>query len=150
MRDLHTIRAESKRCVLFSVFRPENGDRRNLAYHKEAEEILNRFRIEYAEVVGCYEGDKERTFLVILDESREIAPVLNLAARYKQDSVLVLDPASHDGKRRARLIADLDASRPVVAEGPFYATTREDALSRIAWTFQPRTGVYYVADLAFE
>ncbi|QOC54390.1 hypothetical protein Atoyac15_26 [Aeromonas phage Atoyac15] len=86
------------------------------------------------EVQGCYKGTLERSFVVQCSDHSDVGSVYNIAQKYSQESVLLVD-----SRNRAYLL--YVESRRLDNLGVLYSST--DVPSTDAWTFNKAAGVYY-------
>ena len=115
-----------------------------LALNLDSEEIeqqaISRFTgKDYTRpsLVGCYKGQDERSYIIdAVDNSLD--DILTFAKQYNQESILYLD-----NQRLATLIFDKDNS---VSLGKFKGVSESNATSRDAYTYNPSTNTYYIAE----
>lgn len=89
---------------------------------------------------GCYKGTREVSFLA---PSSEWHAARTLALNFNQESVLLLGPKRHRDAHRPAILHYLDDRLPEPL-GYFVPVSREFALAREAWTYDPADDQYYV------
>jgi hypothetical protein len=116
------------------------GHSDELAFYLQARDI------GFKALVGCYKGTKEPAWIVNARDWRQIAASGWIDG---QESVLHLGPYDN-GSRAAALYygqrqegASADTAHWI---GRFHQEAKAYALKQDAWTFDPSTGDYYVAD----
>lgn len=103
-------------------------------------------KIGFKSLKGCYEGVQEDSFIVNYKDLNAVSPWFK-----DEESILILGPLFENGRlfgaRRATLVYVGNETRPAssLELGRFTAQPREYALKQKAWTYDPSTGVYYVA-----
>jgi hypothetical protein len=97
--------------------------------------------IAYKEVVGCYKGIEETAFITSMDDAADYLPDYFVE---DQESVLSLGPLIK-GARSATLHF-MDPDVEPVSVGLFRHASEKYARKQDAWTFDPSTNSYYVAE----
>ena len=99
---------------------------------------LDKWDIGHKKVHGCYKGEVEDALIINVKWFDAIRHALQ-----GEESVLILGPAGRGGIRPATLSY---LNQRIMPEnlGYFVETTREDAHSRDAYTFDPTTNLYYI------
>lgn len=87
---------------------------------------------------GVYKGDHEFSWLVVLEKEEDIVTLIELALEYKQDSILF------SNSERETMLVHPDG-RPHKYIGTLKNTDRTEAHKHDGYTFDPETGMYWVA-----
>lgn len=121
-----------KAICIVSVHRTERTDEENQRLHNIVLNELYVFDIPYKEVIGCYQGTLEKSILLSLDRM-DIAHAI--AVRHSQDCFLVRysDNAAYN----------VYAGMGMDYLGQWTEVTKEVALTKDGYTFDPSTGLYY-------
>ena len=111
----------------------------NLQRTTELEGCLDRLGAGYKEVQGCYQGNRESSFVVVLPSFptyREelYNALLGLAADFEQDTVLVV----HANDHAAEMVTLKDRAGKII--GTFEVDNNADD----DYTFDPDSGQYWV------
>lgn len=114
--------------VYFSTHRPNKTWDETA---KEIEEVADRF-LNSRIVIGCYKGEKELSIRV---ESRHYSTILDVAHRYDQESILLVDD-----ENRAYLIYLADPQNKVMI-GEFVEVESIEGLD--SWTYDQVENKYY-------
>jgi hypothetical protein len=85
---------------------------------------------------GCYKGEVERSYILEVDGN--LFSILAFAKEYNQESILYLD-----NQRLATLIYSMDN---MVSLGLFKGVSEAHAKAKDAYTFNPLTLTYYIAE----
>ena len=112
----------------------------NLDSEEMEQQAISRFiGKEYTRpsLVGCYKGEDERSYIIDAVENN-LDEILDFAKQYNQESILHLD-----NQRLATLIFDRDNS---VSLGRFKSVSESNATSRDAYTYNPVSNTYYIAE----
>ena len=134
----HSSPSSNKTYAIFEVGREAMADR--------FESWAKALGIGYKRLVGSYEGEVNAAFIM---DRTDLWLVDAAGWLIRQESILVLGPLKDEttgrpmGSRSARLVY-LDG-RPDLALGRFRPTTPEFAMTQPGWTFDPASGVYFVA-----
>ena len=108
------------------------------------DEAQERFLIERAgftankSMIGVYQGKEERAWLVPITSSEQKARLLELAAEYKQESVLF------SGIDRTCQLHFVESGR-VEHIGVLSTVSEQYAKGKESYSFDPESGNYYVA-----
>ena len=120
---------------IFSVYKSNKSLNENQKNHESLKALIDdNGAIAYKEVIGCYMGQFEQSFLI--QDNLEFALVM--AKLYEQECILELSAFTRD----ARLIYTLTQSP--ISVGVFTAVNKETALKEDNYTYDPMTGVYYI------
>lgn len=86
--------------VLLSVFKTNKSNSENEENHKKSLKHLKGFGINFKEVFGVYNGNKEKSILIpIINVNFDFAMAKQLCAIYDQESILFVD-----SERNAELV----------------------------------------------
>lgn len=118
--------------TVVSAYRQDQEPNVNMERHLEALEWLRNASIPHKEVYGYYDGDGERSILIVGDGCNAVADTL--ANRYGQDCYLYVNQ-----DRQAELRGGYTASL-----GTWQECGKEDAMMEDGHTVDPETGKYYV------
>ena len=120
---------------IVSVFRSNLSFDENQKNHESVKALMDDVgNIAYKEVVDCYMGQFEQSFLI--QDNVDFA--LDIAKLYEQECILELSAFTRD----ARLIYPLTQSS--ISVGVFTAVDKETAQRQDSYTYDPMTGVYYI------
>jgi len=118
-----------------SVFRSNLSFDENQKNHESVKALMDDAgNIAYKEVIGCYMGQFEQSFLI--QDNVDFA--LDIAKLYEQECILELSAFTRD----ARLIYPLTQSS--ISIGVFTAVDKEMAQRQDNYTYDPMTGIYYI------
>jgi hypothetical protein len=114
--------------VLISAERSNLTERENVYRTAEMRELLGSMGLGFKEVRGVYRGVHEASFVVIGQEV--VSRMLELAAKFNQESILVIDPA------RTAYLAYLRGGKvnEFYLEGVMQQIPKEKALQLPAYT----------------
>jgi hypothetical protein len=119
--------------TIVSAYRKELAPNVNMTRHIEALEFLQNASIPHKEVYGYYEGEGERSILIVGGGCNSVADTLR--ARYDQDCYLYVNQ-DREAQLRGR-----ESSQDV---GTWNEVGKEDAMLADGFTVDPDTGKYYV------
>ena len=119
--------------TIVSAYRKELSANANMTRHLEALQFLRNASIPHKEVYGYYEGDGERSILIVGAGCNAVADTLR--ARYEQDCYLYVNQ-DRDAELRG-----LERGQAI---GKWQETNKEDAMMADGFTVDPDTGKYYV------
>ena len=120
---------------IFSVYKSDKALGENQKNHESVKALMDDVgNIAYKEVIGCYMGQFEQSFLI--QDNVDFA--LDIAKLYEQECILELSAFTRD----ARLIYPLTQSS--ISVGVFTAVDKETAQRQDSYTYDPMTGVYYI------
>ena len=92
----------NKGFAIISACKSDLSDEENFCRTQELEDDIRKSQLGYESVVGRYMGEDEVSFLIpynpTIDKTAFYKTILNLAAKYNQDSVLICLPEFNDGK----------------------------------------------------
>ena len=132
----------SSKLVIFSVYNYcYRSERMNNLLHEDVLMYLIAKGIECIEVNGSYLGITEKSIVVdqvYIDRIKAIAESSN------QDSILLLDEIGAHGTRKAHL--QYMDSRPTETIGWLRESTREAAMAMQDYSYNPKTGKYYIVE----
>ena len=106
------------------------------AEHKAISKFLG-YDYERPPLDGCYKGEVERSYILEVG-SVGLFGILAFAKEYNQESILYLD-----NQRLATLVYSMDN---MVSLGLFKGVSEDHAKSKDAYTFNPITNTYYIAE----
>lgn len=92
--------------------------------------------IGFKSLKGCYNGQTEDSFIVALTDYPKVTPWTD-----GEDSVLVLGSCDARDRRPARLMFNDGSSHHL---GLFHSCSREEALKRQSWTYDPTQNTYFI------
>ena len=107
------------------------------AQNKAATKLLKDWLVEhnyaFKQVIGCYMGASETSFVVCTPTPREVLNLVRKAALFDQECILHVDGLSN------ACLVNSEGSTPI---GKFNEVSGKPETD--AWTFDPQTGTYYV------
>lgn len=119
----------------FVLMSAERSDRSTLA-NEIATETLEAWLTEqnyaFKSVVGCYQGTKELSFVVLAPTKAKVSNLVAQSRLYDQECILAVNSQSK------AFLVDGDTYTPI---GQFKAIAGKPASDN--WTFDPYTGEYY-------
>ena len=119
----------------FVIISAERSDRSILA-NEIATETLEAWLVEqnyaFKGVIGCYQGTKELSFVVLAPTKAEVSNLVAQSRLYDQECILAVNSQSK------AFLVDGDTYTPI---GQFKAIAGKPASDN--WTFDPYTGEYY-------
>jgi hypothetical protein len=118
--------------TIVSAYRKELSANANMTRHLEALQWLRNASIAHKEVYGYYEGEGERSILIVGGGCNSVADTL--ANQYGQDCYLYVHQ-----DRSAELRGGIEQSL-----GTWQEVDKEDAMIADGFTVDPDTGKYYV------
>jgi len=125
----------------------ETGQALTLAERDDKIETMRReldnLGLIYKRVRGCYKGEVEDTFMVLMNDHVSEGDMVAIGRAFGQESVLSLE--AHMGPRgREATLHYCDGEQPAEYLGMFRAVSREWALNECdGYTYDPATRVYY-------
>ena len=125
----------------FYIISAESTNRGKVDNDRASEALLHQFALKELpskEVVGCYKGTKERSFVVHCSQN----DALELAIHFQQESVLFVDQF----RNASLLYTDplrTPGEYPIEPIGRFEACTKEEALASDGYTQDPTHDNYY-------
>ncbi len=137
---------ENIEVIILSVFQNSMGDWQNITNTRIAAKQLTKLDIPFKEVIGMYNGIKELSFVVTLEQHNRLAPfreILKICGKYKQESILLL---SNLQKNNTRLAYLLQIQTPIGEKeyiGLFQQITEEEALKENSYTYDDKANIYY-------
>lgn len=115
----------------------------NAMKHSIMKVILNELDIDYKEVLGCYEGDKEVSFVINAKHFDKIKPYL---LKHNQRTYMLLTNHKH-GLRKASIIAsELEPTKKhaeMFMQGYLRSVPEEVALAQVGWSYCPILKKYF-------
>jgi len=143
MRDITTNILRNSELAVLSAHRTESDAERNALNNRRLQKALDDMGASFKPMVGCYEGEIEGSFLVLLTDRFKMADVLEVADRFHQDCVMKISARDQrSGFRHAKLVfPNFDE----VELGRLHGVSGEEAKEHIAWTYCPQAGQYYIA-----
>lgn len=121
---------------IFSVFSSQSTDITNEMNNRSVLALLQDYQVPYKELLGSYKGVQEKSILVKGDTHKNL--ILELLELYNQESYLELTPFTRHA------VLTYVKTNESVDLGQFKPTTKDDALSRDAWTYDIDSGIYYI------
>ncbi|QGF20952.1 hypothetical protein MA13_gp08 [Pectobacterium phage MA13] len=118
--------------VVMSACQSALADLKNDSNTAELNRLLS-YSYHYGPAMGCYKGKLEDSFVVQVDDFREVGHLVELAERFKQESILLVD--SRD--KAFLYVLGTKEMRPL---GPLYQT---DRIPESADAFTLYNGLYY-------
>ena len=119
----------------FVIISAERSDRSILA-NEIATETLEAWLVEqnyaFKGVIGCYQGTKELSFVVLAPTKAEVSNLVAQSRLYDQECILAVSSLSE------AFLVDGDTYTPI---GHFRTIAGKPAGD--SWTFDPYTGEYY-------
>jgi hypothetical protein len=106
------------------------------AEHNAISKFLG-YEYERPALDGCYKGEVERSYILEVN-GKDLTDILAFSKEYNQESILYLD-----NQRLATLIYSMDN---MVSLGLFKGVSEAHAKSKDAYTFNPLTLTYYIAE----
>ena len=124
--------------VIFSVYRSERTDTDNENRHTQTLNLLHQRSIPYKTLEGSYKGTKEKSILIPkLFESM----ALMLSRLHDQDCYM-FKPFIDDDATYS-VVLHKDSSTDIEYIGEWTEVTKEVALSKEGYTYNPDTELYY-------
>lgn len=118
--------------VVLSACQSALADDKNERNTAELNRLL-KSSYKYGPATGCYKGQLEDSFVVQADDFRDIGHLVELAARFKQESILLVD------SRNKAFLYVLE-TKEMRQLGPLYQT---DRIPESADAFTFFNGMYY-------
>lgn len=110
------------------------------------ESDLRGLDIGFKRLVGCYKGEQEPAWIINARDWRKLAASGWIDG---QESVLHLGPWQDGGRAATLHYQHLEApgvNKWQESIGTFQLTSKKRALASDAWTFDPSTGEYFIAE----
>jgi len=120
--------------TIVSAYRKELSENVNMANHLDAVKTLTDAKIPHKEVYGYYNGDGERSILIVEPACQAIAT--ELLERYGQESYLFVDC-----EQQGTLVY---ADGSTESLGKWQSADPDDATAEESYTVDPDTGRYYI------
>lgn len=136
---LHGHSSVSNPMVIFSVYKDYESEWFNNGVHNTIKQILDALEVSYKEIEGCYNGIKEKSFIV---NDAHIETAIAIAESHGQESILLLSETKRHGTRIATLLY-LDTMQEEVI-GNLIGATEERALKEKAYSYRPDLDMYWV------
>lgn len=127
------MKSQSPHLVIVSCYQtdlPEVGNARN---HYDLAEKLKLLSVPFTEVIGCYKGKIENSFMIPAVYERVARMIMN---EYNQECYL-----EHHNDRSCELVYPNGARTKI---GIMTEVPKEEAEKSIAWTLVPETGRYFI------
>lgn len=131
-------RGDSKYIIL-SAFKSTESRTKNEQNHNELLSLLYADKIRYKELSGSYHGEFELSVIVNYNHKKRLK---ELAARYKQDEVLLLHETGAHGVRKAELW-DL-INNKIAKAGWMRSVEKEVALKQPCYTYDNTQNQYFI------
>lgn len=150
MRDINEIQNNNAQMVLMSAARPDNSTVQIEDRHAALKSLVNnQLGLKSADVVGCFEGEKEPSLAIILNDPSDLPRLAILASEFGQHSILIL------GEHGATLRDGRDARELVIEDymngagaagnyiGIFRAVSEQEAHNHQGWSYVPVMNQYF-------
>lgn len=103
---------------------------------REVQASLKDLRLKSFVVIGCYKDETETSFKVEIKSNSDLKNIKNIASRYGQESILVVDVNS-------RAILHFLNSNVIEPIGTFLKVSKDEAANLDAWTYVAHTNEFY-------
>ena len=90
----------------------------------------------YNMVLGSWEGQRERTFMVAVSDMDDVNKLAHIASLHSQDSIL------YRNEHEQAWIIDKDGTNETL--GKMVQVHKDVALAQDSWTQDPATGAFYI------
>lgn len=128
-----------KKYVVFSAYKSNKSRSENEHNDLMVSRELDELNIPWKPLKGKYEGVSEESFIVPFDEFDFIC---DIAERYGQDNVLILDETEAHGLRKAHLHWLKDGYKQFI--GWLKSVSKERAMRSEAYSYCPRLDTYWI------
>jgi hypothetical protein len=125
-------------CYIISAYRDGYQDAHNQRRHKQLGIDLQSIGATL-EVIGCYLGSEERSYLVIptgFEDSEAREEIIRLTQDYGQECALYLDA------NRGAYFVDGEGNSDY--QGQFVSATRPEAFAQDGYTYVPSTDKFFI------
>lgn len=123
-----------QKLVFISAIKHNSKDDYN---HNQLKRLLEK-SFQYTEIVGSYEGMKEKSYMVVINNLSDLEYMKLLGEEFCQDSILYRD---HEGNSN---LIFMDG-RESINLGKMVQVSEKEALSSIAYTYVPNLNSYWIA-----